>query len=105
MPDYPLTQSPCLNQSKEEQKGDYGSSLRLKTMTFPSKLYRLLKDVAVGEAKGDIVLWLPGGSSFRMHKPVEFSAHLVLNSDFKTQTKLKSFTRQVRRNNNSSGGL
>ena len=63
--------------------------------SFPFKLYRCLEDAAIDESKAEIISWLPDGKGFKVHKPNEFVDQLLVRY-FKTQTKLKSFTRQVR---------
>jgi HSF-type DNA-binding len=58
---------------------------------FPWKLHTLLED-AENEGYQDIVSWDASGTSFRVHKPIEFCAS-ILGRYFR-QSKYESFTRQ-----------
>jgi hypothetical protein len=62
-------------------------------LSFPWKLHRLLED-AEKEGNMHIVSWLPDGKAFKIHKPKEFCKTTI--AKYFKQTKLESFTRQVR---------
>jgi hypothetical protein len=62
---------------------------------FPSKLYDLLERTVYEPGLNSIISWLPGGSAFKIHKPDEFINKNILSNHFRTQTRFKSFTRQV----------
>lgn len=59
-------------------------------LPFPWKLHQLLEDVAC-HGYDDIVSWLPGGQSFRVHNEHEFTMHIL--TKYFRQTKYSSFTR------------
>ena len=59
---------------------------------FPMKLFQLLEDAEI-DGYEDVVSWLPQGHAFIVHKPAEFTTH-VMKGWFR-QTKFLSFTRQL----------
>jgi hypothetical protein len=61
-------------------------------LPFPWKLHRLLEDVEK-QGKTHAVSWLPCGKAFKVHKPKEFRESVI--TSYFSQTKFKSFTRQV----------
>lgn len=69
-------------------------ALPTKQALFPRRLHDLLGDAEKNSAHADIVSWMPDGKAFKIHKPNEFSES-IMKQYFK-QSKLKSFTRQVR---------
>jgi hypothetical protein len=62
------------------------------TSTFPAKLHKMLDDAEENDFS-DVVSWNNGGSSFKVHKPMEFSDTIM--PAYFNQTKYKSFQRQV----------
>eukprot|EP00339_Tiarina_fusa_P014837 CAMPEP_0117029074 /NCGR_PEP_ID=MMETSP0472-20121206/21085_1 /TAXON_ID=693140 ORGANISM="Tiarina fusus, Strain LIS" /NCGR_SAMPLE_ID=MMETSP0472 /ASSEMBLY_ACC=CAM_ASM_000603 /LENGTH=224 /DNA_ID=CAMNT_0004736741 /DNA_START=74 /DNA_END=745 /DNA_ORIENTATION=+ len=85
--------------TKTPPSDDYVSALIPRTHTrargpatsFPLKLHQML---AKAEQCGyqDVVSWLPGGKSFKIHKPEGMVS--ILKTQF-NQTKYKSFLRQI----------
>lgn len=67
-------------------------SSQISMNSFPSKLYRMLQDVAE-TGRDDIVCWAPDGLSFQVHD-VEHFVKDVLSLYF-NQSKYKSFQRQL----------
>jgi hypothetical protein len=63
------------------------------TCSFPTTLYELLEDAEV-QGYASIISWLPSGDAFLIHNPKRFCDDTM--TKFFRQTKLDSFTRQVR---------
>jgi hypothetical protein len=61
---------------------------------FPSKLYDILERAETDAKLNSVISWLPDGNAFQIHEPDEFMK-TVLENHFRTQTRFKSFTRQV----------
>lgn len=59
---------------------------------FPQKLYRLLEEVA-DLGNEDVMSWMPGGLSFRIHKPRAFVRDIA--PKYFRHTKITSFMRQL----------
>jgi hypothetical protein len=62
------------------------------TFTFPAKLHQMVDDAEENDFS-DVVSWNNGGSSFKVHKPTEFSDKIM--PTYFNQTKYKSFQRQL----------
>jgi hypothetical protein len=79
------------DEDKTDKEKKNFSKLKL---PFPWKLHQLLDDMRRDGCE-DIASWLPGGKSFRIHKPEQFSKEIM--SNYFRQTKFTSFIRQVRK--------
>ncbi|CAJ1959672.1 unnamed protein product [Cylindrotheca closterium] len=62
------------------------------TKQFPWKLHEML-DVVEQRGETSVVSWLPGGTAFRVHDPIQF-VDQIMKKCF-NQTKYKSFQRQL----------
>jgi hypothetical protein len=62
------------------------------TFTFPAKLHQMVDDAEENDFS-DVVSWNNCGSSFKVHKPTEFSNKIM--PTYFNQTKYKSFQRQL----------
>ena len=67
---------------------------------FPVRLYEML-DAAERDGFAEIVSWLPDGQSFKIHNLKRFGSEIMVR--FFSQTKRKSFQRQVRQEKQASG--
>lgn len=63
------------------------------TMSFPITLHNMLED-AESQGYAKIISWLPDGARFKIHDPAKFRDEIMRK--YFRQTKLESFTRQVR---------
>ena len=61
-------------------------------VSFPYRLHHMLEDVEKRRID-HIVSWMPGGRSFKVHKPTEFVSTVATN--YFHLTKYKSFKRQL----------
>eukprot|EP00934_Nitzschia_sp_Nitz4_P000002 Nitzschia sp. Nitz4//NODE_540_length_12935_cov_73.125932//8476//9330//NITZ4_additional_000078-RA//1//CDS//3329531963//2//frame0 len=61
--------------------------------TFPAKLHKILDSIEQEKSHADIISWLPGGKSFKVHRKEEFVNTFL--PAFSNASKFKSFQRNL----------
>jgi hypothetical protein len=78
------------NDNSEEESG--GKRRGGASISFPTKLHAVLDQVE-SDGWGHVISWMPHGRCFVIHKPKEFSEHVM--PYYFRQSKLTSFQRQL----------